>query len=91
MSDSLKDAMDLDTWQEHKGYVSVHCPLCPHCRAELKWDELNTAPVTDPYRPRPGRCSSCNNPFYWHHMITPLGPGWQTWQTDPTAKQEVHP
>lgn len=76
--DQLKDALDLDTWDEITGVCSVKMPLCPHCNSDLIPDELEKQ-----------TCSACGKTFVWQRIKTPLGFAWQTWQRNPLGNGAV--
>lgn len=71
----VKQALDLDSWEESKGVTSLDHIVCPHCHGTQRGGRSMSGGTR--------LCETCAKEFFYHRVPTPRGRAWQTWDKDP--------
>jgi len=72
---NLDRFLDLDQWDESRGFGSVHGPICPYCEQSLPRSACGAHGIAE--------CTHCHRRLAWQLLSTPLGQAWQTWRRLP--------
>jgi hypothetical protein len=78
LSDQIRNALDLSTWDERRGFGSTKGPICPHCQT-LQRAALCAKPCG---RVGVARCETCGKEFGWRLSHRPRSVTvwiWDTW------------
>lgn len=85
MSDQIKSALDLSTWDEQRGFGSIKGPICPHCATLQNRNAHRTQFLGPVGKADMAICEACGKEYHWRHGPGPMGWQWDTWIEVPKA------